>query len=123
MLRTCALALVALAALGCSAARHAPDAAERGRAAVVAALDNWKANEPAAKLKALPDPIDFTEELRGTHALADYTIVKADLSDAAVMRFTVALKLKDKRGKPSDREAVYSVALKTPVVVARDPYF
>lgn len=77
----------------------------------------------AAKLKALPDPIDFTEELRGTHALADYTIVKADLSDAAVMRFTVALKLKDKRGKPSDREAVYSVALKTPVVVARDPYF
>jgi hypothetical protein len=121
MLRTCCA--LALFALGCSSARHAPDAVERGRAAVVAALDNWKANEPAAKLKALADPVDFTEELRGAHALESYELTKTDATDAGVIRFTVALKLKDKKGKPSAREAVYSVAIKTPVVVARDPYF
>lgn len=121
MLRTCCA--LALFALGCSSARHAPDAVERGRAALSAALDNWKANEPPAKLKALADAVDFTEELRGTHALDSYAVVKTDATDAAVIRFTVALKLKDKKGKPSDREAVYSVAIKTPIVVARDPYF
>lgn len=121
MLRTCCA--LALFALGCSSAPHAPDAVERGRAAVTAALDNWKANEPPAKLKALAAPVDFTDELRGTHALESYQIVKTDATDAAVIRFTVALKLKDRNGKPSAREAVYSVAIKTPVVVARDPYF
>jgi hypothetical protein len=121
MLRTCCA--LALFALGCSSARHTPDAVERARVAVTAALDNWKANEPPAKLKALADPVDFTEELRATHALESYQIVKADATDATVIRYTVALKLKDKKGKSSDREAVFSVALKAPIVVARDPYF
>ena len=30
-------------------------------------------------MKALPDPVEFAEELRGTHALTDYTLGKADL--------------------------------------------
>ena len=107
---------------GCGSRRPAADV-ERGRQAVAAALDGWKANDPPAKLKALPDPVDFTEELRLTHALTDYAIGKADATDPEVIRYTVALKLKDKKGKATEREAVYAVTLKTPVVVTRDPYY
>lgn len=107
---------------GCGTRRPEADI-DRGRRAVAAALDGWKANDSPAKLKALPDAVDFTEELRATQALIDYTIGKADPTDAEVIRYTVTLKLKDKKGKVTDREAVYAVTLKTPVVVARDPYY
>ncbi len=96
---------------------------DRAQQAVVASLDGWKANDPPAKLKTLPDPVDFTEELRGTHSLTDYTLGKVDASDKEVVRVAVTLSLKDKKGKASQREAVFSVSLKTPVVVARDPYY
>jgi hypothetical protein len=119
----CALSFICLSLLpGCGTGRPEADV-ERGRRAVVAALDAWKANEPPAKLKALPDPVEFAEELRATHTLADYTLGKVDTSDKEVIRYTVTLKLKDKKGKLTDREAVYAVALKTPVVVTRDPYY
>jgi hypothetical protein len=36
---------------------------------------------------------------------------------------TLKLKLKDRKGKATDREVVYAVALRTPVAVARDPYY
>ena len=57
------------------------------------------------------------------HALTDYTLGKADGSDKDVIRYTVTLKLKDKKGKLTEREVVYAVALKSPVVVSRDPYY
>jgi hypothetical protein len=117
-----ALALCSFA-LGCGSGRPEADV-ERGRTAVVAALDSWKAGEPAAKLKSRPDPIEFSDDIRATHALTDYTLGKVDTSDKEVIRYTVTLKLKDKKGKPQEREVVYSVALKSPaVVVARDPYY
>jgi hypothetical protein len=122
MTRVSVVLVVLLFAVGCGARRPESDIA-RGRQAVVAALDGWKANEPAAKLKSLPDPVDFTEELRATHALAEYTLGKVDSSDKEVIRYTVTLKLKDKKGKVTDREVVYAVALKSPVVVSRDPYY
>jgi hypothetical protein len=117
-----ALVLLLAVVVGCGSSRPPADV-DRGRAAVTAALDNWKANEPPGKLKALADPVDFTEELWGTYALTDYTIVKEDAADPEVIRFTVKLQLKDRKGKATEREAVYSVALRTPVSVARDPYF
>ena len=40
-----------------------------------------------------------------------------------MIRYTVILKLRDKKGKVTDREVVYAVALRTPVVVSRDPYY
>jgi hypothetical protein len=122
-MRTVAAVIVGLVAVGCGSSARPPAEIDRGRAAVTAALDNWKANEPATKLKTLADPVDFTEELRGTHALTGYTVVKHDATDPQVIRFTVTLQLKDKKGKASEREAVYAVALKAPVVVSRDPYF
>jgi hypothetical protein len=115
-----ALALL-LFVTGCGSRREAD--VERGRRAVTAALDGWKANSPPAGLKALPDPLEFADELRATHALADYTLGKVDATDPDVIRYTVTLKLRDKKGKPSEREVVYAVALKSPVVVSRDPYY
>jgi hypothetical protein len=89
----------------------------------MAALDDWKANEPSGKLKSLPDPVEFSEELQTTRKLVDYSVLMADGSDPEVIRVTERLKPQDKKGKLPERESVYSVALKSPVVVARDPYF
>ncbi len=122
MTRLAMLLGVLLLVSGCGSRRPESDI-ERGKQAVVAALDAWKANDPPAKLKSLPDPVDFAEELRTTHALTEYALGKVDASDKEVIRYAVTLKLKDKKGKVSEREAVYAVALKTPVVVSRDPYY
>ena len=121
-LRTLALAAVAAALAGCGSSRPQADI-DRAKNAVVAALDNWKANDQPAKLKSLPDPVEFAEEFRATHKLLDYTVVRTDGADPEVVRVTVALKLQDKKGKASEWQATYSVALKSPVVVARDPYY
>ena len=108
--------------MGCGSSRSQADI-DRGRDAVVAALDGWKKNEPPAALKSRPDPVEFTEELRTSYTLVEYTLGKADTSDKEVIRYAVTLKLKDRKGKSSEREVVYAVALKSPVVVARDPYY
>jgi hypothetical protein len=121
MTRLSLVFLAVLPALGCGSGRPAADV-ERGRKALVAALDSWKANEPPAKLKSLPEPVDFPEELRATHTLTEYTIGAADTSDAEFIRYRVTLKLKDQKGKASEREVVYAVALKNPVAVSRDPF-
>jgi hypothetical protein len=46
-----------------------------------------------------------------------------DTSDKEVIRYAVTLTLRDKKGKVSEREVVYAVALRIPVVVSRDPYY
>ncbi len=122
-MRRLAALLPMLILLGCGGDKRSVADVERGRGVVVASLDSWKANEPAAKLKTAPDPIDFSEELRATHTLTDYTLGKVDGSDPNVVRCTVTLQLKDRKGKASEREAVYAVALKSPIVVSRDPYY
>jgi len=118
------LLFLALALLGAGCGQRRSDAEiARGKQAVTAALDSWKNNEPPAKLKSLTDPVEFSEELRGTHTLTEYALGPIDSSDKEVIRFRVTLKLRDKKGKVAEREAVYAVALKTPIVVARDPYY
>jgi hypothetical protein len=107
---------------GCGSGRSAAEI-DRGRQAVVAALDGWKANTPLTQLRTLPDPVDFADDLRATHALVDYSLGRVDATDPEVIRYTVTLTLRDKKGKFSEREVVYAVALKTPIVVSRDPYY
>jgi hypothetical protein len=114
------LALSAAPVFAAGCAGRPQSEIDRGRQAIVAALDSWEANEPVAKLKSLPDPVEFSEELRATHTLTDYELGKVDDSDKSVIRYTVTLTLK---GKESRREVVFAVALKNPVVVARDPYY
>lgn len=122
-LRIAALLTLAVFACGCGSPSRPRDELDRGQSAVSAALDNWKAGESPAKLKTLPDPVEFSEELRGTHKLTDFTVLKVDGSDPAVIRYTVSLKLTDRKGKPHELGAVYAVVLRSPVVVARDPYY
>lgn len=122
MTRPLPLLLLLCALTGCGSSRPQSDI-DRGRDAVVAALEGWKKNEPAESLKSRPEPVDFTEELRSTYTLTDYTLGNVDTSDKDVIRYSVTLKLKDRKGKASEREVVYAVALKSPVVVARDPYY
>ena len=114
------VALVALA-FGCSA-QHSTADVERGRTALTAALDSWKNGEPADKLKAPPDPVEFTDEIRRTHTLVDYTLGRPDAKDPEVIRYATTLKLQDRKGKVEERPVVFMVALKTPIVIARDPY-
>ena len=122
MVRSIVPLAVVLLAIGCGSRR--PEAEiDRGRQAVIAVLDSWKANEKPEKLKSLPDPVEFSDELRATQTLTDYTLGKVDATDKDVIRYTVTLKLRDKKGKTSEREVVYAVALRSPVVVARDPYY
>jgi hypothetical protein len=121
--RAAILALVVFAS-GCgSGDRWAAADVERGRTALAAALDAWKANEPAAKLKTLADPVEFAEELRGTHTLTGYSISEPQAGDPVVIRYPVTLQLKDRKGKATTREAVYAVVPKSPVVVSRDPFY
>ena len=114
------LALVALAA-GCSS-QHSKADVDRGRTALTAALDSWKNGEPADKLKALPDPVEFKDELTRTHGLVEYTLGQPDARDPEVIRYATTLKLRDRKGKVEERPVVFMVALKSPIVVARDPY-
>lgn len=115
--------LIPMLFVGCGAKPRPQEEVDRAKAAVVASLDNWKTNEPIAKLKTLSPPLDFNEELRSLQMLTDYTVLKVDSSDPVVIRVTVTLKLKDKKGKATERESTYAVALKNPIAVARDPYF
>lgn len=117
MCRTCTVILL-IACVGCGGGRPQADI-DRGRDALVAALDNWKNNEPASKLSG----VQFAEDLRKTHDLTDYAVGPANATDPKFLQFTVSLRLKDRKGKPSDREVVYSVDLSTPVRVLHDPYF
>jgi hypothetical protein len=122
VLRTVAFSLFTVAVVGCGSSRPQADI-DRGQNAVTAAPDDWKANEPPTDLKSLPDPVESGEELRAARKLVDYSVLEADGSDPEVIRVAVSVKLQDRKGKPSEREVVYSVALKSSVVVARDTYF
>jgi hypothetical protein len=103
---------------------HSPEAVERGRLALEAALESWKKGEPVGRLKVLPEPVEFADDARaGGQRLLDYRLLRTDPADRAVIRYTVALTLQDRRGRRAEREVTYSVALKSPIVIACDPYF
>ena len=109
-------------ALGCGKTHSKADVT-RGEQALAAALDAWKNNEPPDRTKSLPDPVEFADELRQSHTLVEYTMGKADASDPAVLRIPVSLKLKDRKGKATDRDVMFEVKLTSPVLIARDPYY
>jgi hypothetical protein len=110
--------MLVIVCVGCGGGRPQADL-DRGRQALVDALENWKKNEPPAKLAG----IQFAEDLRKTNELTDYAIGTVDATDPKFLRFTVTLKLKDRKGKASEREAVFSVELTNPVRVMHDPYY
>jgi hypothetical protein len=103
---------------------HSPEAVERGRQAVEAALESWQKGEPADRLKALPEPVEFADDARaGGQRLQAFRLVRTDATDPAALRYTAVLTLRDRRGRTTEQEATYGVTLTTPIRVARDPYF
>ena len=114
--------LLTALALGCGGSKHSAADVERGRTALTAALDSWKNNEPPDKLKALSEPVSFTEEMRRTHKLVDYALGPPNTTDPAVIRYPVTLKLQGRKGKAEERPVVFEVKLANPILVARDPY-
>jgi hypothetical protein len=116
------LMFLVVSAVGCSGSKHAKADVERGRKALTAALDGWKNNEPSDRLGALPDPVTYTDELRRTHKLLDYTVGEPNPTDPQVIRYPVKLKLQDRKGKAEERDVVFEVKLGTPILIARDPY-
>ena len=117
----CPLLIALVAAAGCS--RKSTPEVEAARTALQAALDSWKQAEPADRLKTRPTPIEFADDdRRQGWKLEDFRLGDAK-PDGDQIRCTVALKLLDKRGKRIEKDVVYMVALKSPVVIARDPYF
>ncbi len=121
MIRSCTLfAIVALA--GCDKPTHSDDEIARGNQTLVAALDSWKNKEPVEKLKGQPEPIEFSEDLRKANELVEYSILATETTDPKVVSFRTKLSIKDKKGKTTDREFLYSVDFRTPLRVFRDPY-
>ena len=120
-LRRVVVCLLLFAMAGCGRKHSSVDVA-RGQKALMAALDSWKNNEPPDRLQSLQDPIDYKDEMRLSHRLLDYTVGKPDAADPEVIRYPVTLKLQAKKGQPFDRTIVFMVALKSPIVIARDPY-
>ena len=114
--------LVLAVAVGCSRTHSKADV-ERGQKALTAALDSWKNNEPPERLAGLADPVEYKDELRQTHKLLEYAIGKPDPTDPEVVRYPVTVKLQDRKGKSVDRTIVFMVSLKSPIVIARDPYY
>ncbi len=119
----CGLLAILAVAAGCARGPYSPADVDRGRQAVIAALDGWKARDPAGRLKDRPDPVDFSEDLARAHTLLDYSLGPTDATDPQNLRYTVRLKLRNAKGKVSEREVAYAVELRSPVRVVRDPYF
>jgi hypothetical protein len=117
---------LALLAGGCGR-RHPFSQAEldRARGALETSLEAWKKNEGFAGLRKLPEPISFVEEWpRKGIKLLEYEILGDTNTDADGIRFTVKLKVQDlNTGRREDRQVTYAVALKSPIVIGRDPYF
>lgn len=118
MLRHLILGL-GLLAVGCGGGPK-PDV-ETARTALKVALDSWQKAEAPAKLKTAVPAIEFADDERRLGLrLQSYQLGAPTIAGDQV-RCTATLSLLDKKGNKREREAVYMVALKSPVVIARDP--
>ncbi len=118
--------LMPVLASGCGKGGHKFSQADldRARQALETCLDSWKKGEMPAKLRTLPEPIEFAEEgPRDGVKLLDYQITGTEHTDAEVMRFSVKLSVQDRRGRKEERQVTFAVALKSPIAVGRDPFF
>lgn len=118
MLRSLILGL-GLLAVGCGGGAK-PDV-ESARTALKTALDSWQKAEASTKLKTASPAIEFADdERRLGMRLQSYEIGTPTIAGDQI-RCKATLSLLDKKGKKLEREAVYMVALKSPVVISRDP--
>lgn len=117
--------VVVLLTAGCDGTEHFPEGDfDRARGALATALESWKQGEAPETLRSLAEPIDFAEEWpKSGIRLLDYDILDTESTDAEIIRYTVILIVQERRGEPEERRVTYAVALRTPIVVCRDPYY
>ncbi len=110
---------------GCGGLPHTQSDMERAKTALESALQSWKKGVSAAKMKTLAEPLDFSDDdQRNGFRLLDFQIEGTGFTDREDIRFTTKLSLQDRRGKKVERTATYLIApKKTPIAIARDPYF
>ena len=115
-----AIALIlAMGAAGCGPAATPADP-DDGRKALVAALDAWKGGEKPADLAARSPAIHVADgdwesgfQLQGYTPEGEGKLIGSDLN------YTVALELKNPRGKVATRKAVYAVSTHPQILVLR----
>ncbi len=113
--------LLGILLVGCS--RGPTQNLAAARTALQTALDSWKNGEAAEALQSRNPAIAFTDDdYRAGHKLVSYEIAEVR-SAPEVVHCSASLSVQDRRGRTHSRKVVYAVALKNPVVIARDPYF
>jgi hypothetical protein len=113
----CAFVLIA----GCGFGENAqPADPTQSIKALQSVLDAWKAGEKPEDLEKLTPPIHVKDaDWKGGFFLVSY---KADQEGRLVgydMNYPVVLELKDPRGKPVKKTAVYSITTRPSLLVAR----
>ncbi|MCI0456171.1 MAG: hypothetical protein L0Z62_04220 [Gemmataceae bacterium] len=110
---------------GCGGKRGLSQAdLDRARQAVEASLETWKKGEPAAKLSALNPPVQMTDpDWKAGSKLLKHEIKKTEGLQGENARCWVVLSVQDRKGRKSDKDAVYEVNLGGgKVVIGRDPF-
>lgn len=115
-----------LAVAGCGSG-PGPQSAEElasAQSAVKTSLDAWKAGHAAAKWEKESASVKFVdEEWRHGAVLLDYKLEKAEGLRGENTRCWTVLTIRDRKGRRSEKEAVYSVKPGAPILVTRDPFY
>jgi hypothetical protein len=118
------IGLLALVGCGGGPGPQSPEEIAAAQSAVTGPLDAWKAGEPASKWNKDTGTVKFVdEEWKLGSVLLDYKMGKAEGLKGENTRCSATLTLRDRKGKKSDREVVYSVKPGTPTLVSRDPFY
>jgi hypothetical protein len=123
MRRLTSLLVLALCLLpGCSRRLDPPaDTAEADRA-MRAALEAWKDGKSQADLEhGSPSIIMNEDDWRAGKRLLDFTMIDGSLSGRQV-RWRVRITLRDKDGKPVERQATYIIDTTPRIVIVRDTF-
>lgn len=111
---------VLVAALGCGGSPPAPADRDQALGALRTTLDTWQCGSDAILLQAQKPPIQVVDhEWRSGYKLLRYQVEK-DAAFGGDLRCQVKLSLKDARGRPVSKTAVYSVGTGSPLTVVRE---
>ncbi|MDY3556669.1 hypothetical protein R5W24_005839 [Gemmata sp. JC717] len=117
------LLAVALAVTGCGDPKPLPMAAtpESSRAALVGALDAWKAGKTPQDLAAGSPPVLFVDDDINRSKLADYKIEGDGLPKGTGYSYTVSLTLADKdAAKTRAKKVAYTVVTEPRLAITKE---
>lgn len=123
MITRFALMAVALALAGCGDPKPMSMAAtpESSRAALVTALDAWKAGKTPQDLLAGSPPLLFVDDDINRSKLADYKIEGDGAPKGTGYSYVVALTLQDKdAGKTRPKKVAYTVVTEPKLAVTKE---